>query len=221
MPRTHTPPPTTLLLHRSIGIRSSGVCGPTFETEEKMDGIPLPDLACMMHAQRSPALHSSPYVPTESFVGSHDAQHRTYDSEDIAPTQLRGIIGVPRQAMSNSERDRINKRRRQQRTHERSLVKEMVNTHAEQRQPSFPIPTDVHGKAIGLKTKWHNSVRSIARNIVRWDIRKYKQHPTEWNWIITSVICELDNWYTYEPYPLSRLYVSKYLSQAIADDRNE
>jgi hypothetical protein len=97
----------------------------------------------------------------------------------------------------------------------------MVNAHAEQRQPRISIPTDADGKVIGLKTKWHNSVRSIAKNLLRWDIREYKQYLTEWNWVITSLIRELDHWYTYEPFPLCRKYVSKYLSRAISDDRSE
>jgi hypothetical protein len=128
------------------------------------------------------------------------------------------VTRTPKQALFDSERDRINKRRREQRAHERPFFKEMVTAHAEQRQPSVPIPIDAEGKVIGLKTKWHNSVRSIARNILRWDIREYKHHPTEWNWIITSLIRELDNWYSYDPYPLYRKYVSRYLSWAIADD---
>jgi len=41
-----------------------------------------------------------------------------------------------------------------------------MNAHAEQRQVRIPIPTNMEGNVIGLKTKWHNiivTVRSIAR----------------------------------------------------------
>jgi hypothetical protein len=143
------------------------------------------------------------------------------DSSEVAPTVHRTTTSISRQALSDSEKAKINKRRRDQRAHERPFFKEMVNAHAEQRQPSFPIPTNAEGKVIGLKTKWHNSVRAIAKNILCWDIREYKQHPTKWNWVITSLIRELANWYTYESYPLCRKYVSKYLSRAISDDRSE
>jgi hypothetical protein len=115
----------------------------------------------------------------------------------------------------------VNKRRREQRALERPYLREMVNAHADQRQPKFPIPTNPEGKVIGLKTKWHNSVRSIARNVLRWDIRKYYEHPTEWKWILNTLTRDLDSLYTYTPYPLNRSYLSKYLSQALADDRAE
>jgi hypothetical protein len=93
----------------------------------------------------------------------------------------------------------------------------MVSAHAEQRQPQFPIPTCTKGKVLGLKTKWHNSVRSIRNNILRWDIRNYRDHSTEWDWVFRTLMRDLDILYSYEPYPLCR----SYLSNTISDDRKE
>ena len=153
----------------------------------------------------------------------HGPQATSSELQHSSPREVSGtlVTATAKQSLSNSERERINKRRREQRAQERPFFKEMVNAHAEQRQPRISIPTDADGKVIGLKTKWHNSVRSIAKNLLRWDIREYKQYPTEWNWVITSLIRELDHWYTYKPFALCRKYVSRYLSRAISDDRSE
>jgi hypothetical protein len=107
---------------------------------------------------------------------------------------------LSRPALSDSEKDRINKHRREQRAQERPYFREMVTAHSEQRQPRFPTPIDAEGKVVGLKTKWHNSVRSIAKTILRWDIRNYKEHPTEWSWILNTLTQELSTLYKYVPF---------------------
>jgi hypothetical protein len=202
-------------------LRERGCTTAAFEGAAGSRQSPTPAVSSILARAPSRGLWSSGNVRSPIQAPSPSRRPVSLQSGDIAMTPLRTTTSIPMQALSDSEKDRINKRRREQRAHERPFFKEMVNAHTEQRQPSFPIPTDAQGKVIGLKTKWHNSVRSIAKNILRWDIREYKQHPTEWNWVITSLIRELDNWYTYEPYPLCRKYVSRYLSRAIADDRSE
>jgi hypothetical protein len=72
-----------------------------------------------------------------------------------------------RSVLSESKKDRRNKRWREQHAQERPYFREMVNAHSEQHQAQFPISTDGNVKVIGLKTKWHNSVRSIAKTILR------------------------------------------------------
>jgi hypothetical protein len=119
--------------------------------------------------------------------------------------------------LSNIDWDHANKRRREQRAHERLYFKEIVAAHAEQRQPQFPTPTYAGCKVLGLKTKWHNSVRSIRNSILRWDIRNYREHSTEWDRVLTTLTRDLEILYSYKPYPLSR----SYLSGTISDNRKE
>lgn len=94
----------------------------------------------------------------------------------------------------------------------------MVNAHSEQWQPRFPIPTDADCKVIGLKTKWHNSVWSIAKTILLWDIWNYRVHPTEWSWVLKTLTRELSSLYEYLLFELSKSYLSKYLGSTISDD---
>ena len=61
----------------------------------------------------------------------------------------------------------------------------------------------------------------MARNILEWNIRKYSEHPTEWKWVLNTLTRDLALLYTYDPYPLSRSYLSKYLSRTLSDDRSE
>jgi hypothetical protein len=144
----------------------------------------------------------------------------------VAPAPLSAGIPTALQCqgqpvLSYIEKDRVNKRRKEQRVQERPYFKEMVNAHSEQWQPRFPIPTDADGRVIGLKTKWHNSVRSIAKTILRWDIQNYREHPTEWSWVLNTLTRELSTLYEYLPFELSRSYLSKYLGGTISDDRKE
>jgi hypothetical protein len=53
------------------------------------------------------------------------------------------------------------------------------------------------------------------------DIRKYKEHTIEWDWVLRTLTCDLEMLYTYSPYPLCRAYLSKYLVGTISYDRKE
>jgi hypothetical protein len=97
----------------------------------------------------------------------------------------------------------------------------MINAHAEQRQPQNPIPTCSNSKVLGLKIKWHSSIRSIRNNILRWDIRNYREYTTEWDWVLRTLTWDLEMLYTYSSFPLCRSYLSKYLAGTISDDRKE
>jgi hypothetical protein len=85
---------------------------------------------------------------------------------------------------------------------------------------SFQYPRALQVK-FSASRQWHNSVQSIRNSILRWDIRNYREHATEWNWILTTLTRDLEILYSYEPYPLCRSYLSKYLSGTISDDRKE
>ena len=130
------------------------------------------------NAQAQAAIPSSeqalPRSQTTMSAPGRILQHSTFPAPpqrgptDVAstPSAASAPPRLSRPSLSDSERDRANKRRREQHTQERPYLREMVAAHAEQRQPQFSIPTNALGKVIGLKTKWHNSIRSMARNIL-------------------------------------------------------
>ena len=94
----------------------------------------------------------------------------------------------------------------------------MKLAHAKQRSPTAVIPTSPSGEVIGLKTVFHNAVRTLARRCVNFSYRSYVGKKGEWKAVIDAIMMSLDLVYKF-PYPLSRKYVSKFLKGALADDR--
>ena len=119
---------------------------------------------------------------------------------------------------SREEKQRLNKKRCLQNSLKTPYLAEMKLAHAEQRSPSAVIPTSPTGEVIGLKTVFHNAVRTLARRCVNYSYRSYVGKKGEWKAVIDAIMMSLELVYTF-PYPLSRKYVSKFLKGALADDR--
>jgi hypothetical protein len=86
-------------------MRIHGLRGTTFGTDKEIGKNPSPDLASMMPEQSSATFWSSFDVPSDSLPHGHAKQPTTYDSECVAPTDSRKIIGMPRRALLDSEKD--------------------------------------------------------------------------------------------------------------------
>ena len=116
------------------------------------------------------------------------------------------------------DKERLNKKRCLQNSLKTPYLAEMKKAHAEQRSPSAIIPTSPTGEVIGLKTVFHNAVRTLARRCVNYSYRSYVGRKGEWKAVIDAILMSLELVYEF-PHPLSRTYVSKFLKGALADDR--
>ena len=116
------------------------------------------------------------------------------------------------------DKERLNKKRCVQNSLKTPYLAEMKKAHAEQRSPSAVIPTSPTGEVIGLKTVFHNAVRTLARRCVNYSYRTYVGRKGEWKAVIDAIMMSLELVYEF-PHPLSRKYVSKFLKGALADDR--
>ncbi|KAG0597385.1 hypothetical protein M758_UG333800 [Ceratodon purpureus] len=134
-------------------------------------------------------------------------------------SQSDGSCGVSDMSQSVDNSDR-NKRRREQRSYEPAFFKETVASDVEGRKPKHCIPTNPQGKIVGLRTKWHDTCRFIAKRLINWNYKSYAKHQGEWQLLCLTVQRELDTLFSYNPTDLDPEYLPKYLNDAIAHDKS-
>ena len=86
-------------------MRIHGLSGTIFETDKEIGKNLSPNLASIMPEQSFATFWYSFDVPSDSLPHGHAIQPTTYNPECVAPTDSRKIIGMPRWALLDSERD--------------------------------------------------------------------------------------------------------------------
>ena len=85
--------------------------------------------------------------------------------------------------------------------------------------PPRTVVTSIAGDIMGQRTRWHRAVREVAKRTIDYSVREHKKFPREWKWMIDTIQKELDGMFNFEPVPVRRDVLEKYVAGFIGNDR--
>ena len=72
---------------------------------------------------------------------------------------------------------------------------------------------------IAERTRWHRVVRKAARRWLDYRICEYKKYQQKWTWAIDNIQRELNLMFTYNPVPMRRDVLEKYVYRFLSNDK--
>jgi hypothetical protein len=137
----------------------------------------------------------------------------------IAPTISSGMMRLPQEDDSSDDDQRSNQQNKSRRVHA-AYLSEMKNAHSEGRPAHHIIQTSEQGVILGLRTKWHGAVKSLARREIDYKLKNYNDHPLAWSIVVGKIQSELNKMFIFEHTEVAEGYLEKYLKDSLTKDRH-
>jgi hypothetical protein len=94
----------------------------------------------------------------------------------------------------------------------------MMIAYAKGRSTRNIIHTNEQGVIIGLWTKWHGAVKSLARREINFKLKNYNEHPLAWNIVLNKIQQELNKMFVFQLTEVVEGYLETYLKDSLSKD---
>lgn len=123
--------------------------------------------------------------------------------------------------LNNESRHQVQLQMRRERRAQNNIdYKALAVAHAVgEPTPRLVCLTTPTGEPRNQRSQWHTVVRMIARRRMDWSIREFRKAPDQFKWAINAIEVELDDMFNFNPVPVRRDVLERYVQTFMNNDR--